>query len=503
MKRVTWFVLLTGLVALKNVSGEESKVHIGVLELESNTGQHVAAQRITNEIEEKLLDMGFYQVHSSEQVETILEEKELRIPDRCLDPRCIIYLGREAGMDRVLSGMLDYNKGRWGIQLQLYDIDLREIIDEVSIEGQVGVDASFLMESAVKRVHGIRENGITRPYFGHHLNNRKQMLYSTSGLTGAAFLYGALNYFIEGGSKDVVFNYRDDPLSGHSSSANQIPMFARPAALGNAYVALSDDAYGVLYNPAGMARVQWQEASFAYQYRFGFDNIAATYVNRATRDVGFGQAIMYSGDRDFGLTEFYFVSALAYRINQLFMYKNPVSVGASLKIASSRVNSLSPDSPGGSSFGLGFDAGFQWQINNKIGYGLLLRDIPLVNRWKNTVTGKRYFESNAATLHMGGSFQAGYATLLIAEGQLPLYEDQPWKMAGGIEQELFRFLALRIGAQKEILQDHSTPWKITGGLGFRIDSDAFWGNVINFDCSYEYNTLDVFNVVNVSMRVGF
>jgi hypothetical protein len=50
--------------------------------------------------------------------------------------------------------------------------------------------------------------------------------------------------------------------------------------------------------------------------------------------------------------------------------------------------------------------------------------------------------------------------------------------------------------QKEIMESENTPWKITGGIGLNIKN-------ISVDGSYEYNTLDVFDVVNVSVRYSF
>jgi hypothetical protein len=67
-------------------------------------------------------------------------------------------------------------------------------------------------------------------------------------------------------------------------------------------------------------------------------------------------------------------------------------------------------------------------------------------------------------------------------------------MAGGIEQEIFRYFLLRAGLQKEVQTTIESPWKITGGLGVNVKR-------ISLDGSYEYNTLRVFDVINVSLRI--
>jgi hypothetical protein len=279
-------------------------------------------------------------------------------------------------------------------------------------------------------------------------------------------------------------------------------LFARPAALANAYTAVSDDAYGVLYNPAGMPYVKNREVVAGYQYRLGMDIMAISYANKAMRDLGFGEAILLTTDRDGAMTEMCFVTAVGYKFNQGYLL-GPVSVGAAVKLIGNTVSKLSPDSPYGQSYGAGLDVGLMWELSPDIRYGLLFRDIPAVNKWKNRYTGSQYSEANPPTLQMGGSYSADYNVFLTADGQIPLYADQPWMMAGGIEYEFFRMLALRIGLQREILNEDADWWKITCGAGFKFDTGTKWGKEMALDVSYEYNTMELFHVVNVSVRAGF
>ena len=152
---------------------------------------------------------------------------------------------------------------------------------------------------------------------------------------------------------------------------------------------------------------------------------------------------------------------------------------------------------------MGLDLGLLWELSDQIRYGLLFRDVPVLNYWKNVMTDRRYMEPQASSLQMGGTFQAGYSTFLIAEGQIPLYKDQPWKMAGGLEHEFFNLFFLRAGLQREIMALYETPWKITGGFGLKVNTEQLAGKCLSLDGSYEYNTLHVFDVINVSMRFGF
>ncbi len=481
---------------------EESKVRIGVLPLESYTGNDDSASELTGVLIKRFDEMGFYEVLSPEKVERGLSEIQIGMPKRFKDPRLILDLGRALRLDRVVYGSVDMNSSRAGVRLALMDIVMGQTVEDVSIEGAEGVSAREVLLAAISKLHGLSCSSQVKAYYGPQVDNKREAGISSALVQGAGLVFGLVNYGHGGEVGTAEFSYRDDPLSGIPASADQIAMFSRPAALANAYVAASDDAYGVLYNPAGMAWVGGRDAAAAYQYRFGLDLLAASYVNKATREIGFGQALFYSADREGALTELYFVTAAAYKFNQNYLLR-PFSLGASLKILGSSVKALSPDSPEGRSFGAGLDLGFMWELSKKIRYGLLLRDVPVINRWKNKTTGETYYEPLASTLHMGGSFQATYSTYLIAEGQIPLYSDQPWIMSGGIEYEFYRVLMFRIGLQKEIMNAESTWWKMTGGLGFKVDTEPLVGRELQLDVSYEYNTLSLFPVVNVSARAGF
>jgi hypothetical protein len=361
--------------------------------------------------------------------------------------------------------------------------------------------------TALDRIHGQKDaKPSVGAYYGPEVNNLSEFLWSSIAVQGAGAFYSFVNY---GAGSDktetaivLVGGPQNGALSGIPSGANQIPIFARPAALANAYTAVSDDAYGVLYNPAGMPWVEGREAVASYQYRFGMDIMAVSYANRALRDLGFGQAVLLTTDRDGAMTEMLFVTAAGYKINQDYLL-GPLSVGAASKQVGNPVNKPSPDSPYGQSYGAGLDLGFMWELSSDIRYGLLFRDVPAVNKWRNRATGERYSEAQPPPLHMGGSYAVSYSVFMAADGQIPLYADQPWVMAGGIEYEFFRMLALRVGLQREILDEDANWWKITCGAGFKFGTVSTWGRDITLDLSYEYNTLELFPVVNVSVKAGF
>jgi len=487
---------------------DRQRVRLGVLMLESATGHDKEAFDMTALMIERLEELGLYDIYRPSDIDKALTGTRLG-KGSCRDPKCVLGIGKMLGVRRMISGTLDITGSRCAVRLVLLNVMSGKPIASVSLEGALGVPANEVLLAAIDRIHGDnRELNRMSAYFGPPENNLSEFLWTSVSVAGAGLFYTVVNYGAGGNRADdgvqiVGGAYGgNDKLSGIWATGNQIPVFARPAALANAYTAVSDDAYGVLYNPAGMPWVGGREAVVGYQYRLGMDIMAVSYVNKALRDLGFGQAILLTTDRDGAMTEVYFVTAAGYKINQDYLF-GPLSVGASLKIVGNTVNKLSQDSPYGQSYGVGLDLGFMWELSPAIRYGLLLRDVPTVNKWKNRATGARYSETNPSTLHMGGSYTAGYNAFLTADGQIPIYADQPWVMAGGVEYEFFRMLALRVGLQREILDEYADWWKITCGAGFRFDTGAKWGRETALDISYEYNTTELFHVVNVSVRAGF
>jgi hypothetical protein len=486
---------------------ETTRLRIGILDLENLGRDTTKAAKATEILAQLIAEQGIVEIYTQDKMEKALAGIGRTIPGHCRDPRCVLDLGGMLNLDRMVYGEVDASDKRFAVHLHLMDIVVRIQIGEASIDGESGAPMDSVLATAVAILHGReKDKGKYKPYLGPTIHNERQMLYASGGLIAAGLAWGLVNYSLGKEGAPLSFESREEKVSGLPSSADQVPMFARPAALANSYVAASDDAYGVLYNPAGMAWVNGPEAIIGYQYRFGFDNIAASYVNKATREIGFGQAFLYSGDREGLLTETYFVSAVAYKLHRVLSFTRPLSLGLNLKMVSQKVTAnstaVTESDPyadfavSGASFGAGIDLGLIAEVSEQIRYGLLVRDVPVINHWKNQSTGDRYNEALATTLHMGGTYQAGYTTFLICEGQIPLRDDQRWKMAGAIEQELFRVMYGRVGLQHEIQSSAGmkTPWKITWGFGMRV-------NRISLDASHEYNTLGMFDVLNVSLRV--
>ncbi len=494
-----------GVLAFSLCFAEEtapSKIRIGLLDLETTGMDASAATAAGGELERLLSDMGFYKVYPQKQLDAASGQIKLKIPKHCRDPRCVTEVGGSLGLDRMMYGTLDRIHESFGVRLKLLDVPSKRIVEQVDIEGAPGVAANDLLKTAVTRLHGLKESeepGM-HTYFGPPVHNEKEFYYSSGICVGLGLLWALVN----GSLAEFGLSKQFDTLtmSHISSSPLQLSFFGRPAALGDGYVAAADDAYGALFNPAGMSWLPRREMAVGYQYRFeSMNNFMASYVNKATREIGFGECILYSGDIDHKLDEVYFISSYSYKFNRKILFLRPFSVGVAVKLGT--VSSPKSDDATASQKTVsgGLDFGFMTEFADNIRFAAVLRDAPTIRKVDNTTSNLRYLENDPMLLQMGGTYRVGYTTFLVCQGQIPLYEDQSWHFSGGIEQEIFRVLKIRLGCKKEAYFD--TPWLITGGFGLDVNTESIWGKNVCLDGAYEYNTLDVFPVANLSFRIGF
>jgi len=495
---------LFGLALCETNPGDgQSKIRIGVFNLEMIGMDATGAAQAQDQIGQVLTDLGFYKVYKQTDLEHAFESIKQRFPAHCRDPRCVAATGSALGLDRMLYGQLDRNHDRYGITLSLLDVQSMQVSQHVTMETEGAAAVGDLVKAAIYRVHGLSDGKAalkTHPYFGAEVHHERQLIYSSVAFAAVSALWAAAN----GSLKNFHNAHTIDTVSfsSLSSSSLQIPLFGRPAALADNYVAASDDAYGVMYNPAGMAWVKNFDVAIGYQYRYDLlNNFVASYATKATREIGFGQAIYYNADYSGLQSELYFISAYAYKFNQLLPFLRPLSIGASLKV----ININTPKSDLGTvsqnTVGAGLDLGLMTEFSDNIRFGFVFKDCPTYLKVTKDNNATTDYETSPTLLQVGGTYQVGYSTFLICEGQVPLNAEQVWKFAGGIEQEFFQVFLARIGLKKEVSFD--TPWLITAGFGTKFNTESIIGKYFILDGAYEYNTLGMFPVANVSFRIGF
>ncbi|MBN1980924.1 MAG: hypothetical protein JW795_05295 [Chitinivibrionales bacterium] len=485
------------------------KVRIGIMNPLSTTGKADFATEAVVFIQQSLTDIAAYEVATQSVMASRLSKIGQKIPPYCRDPRCIAALGASLKLDRMIYGSVDKTEKSYGVVLTLLDVLSAQIVENVSLEGDAGVSLQPIIICAVKKLHGYSDQDLDTTihvYFGKKVANIRQLAIASASTVGLGVAWALVNeYSAKGTAVAADYTRWKKAMCGIGTGADLAPLCSRPAALGNAYSAASDDSYGVFFNPAGLSWVGDPEISVNYQSRFGLNTFTGSYANKATREIGFGEGIIYTSDDDGLLSEVYCVSSISYKFNQLIpQLLRPLSLGASLKVQSKRAGSktASPSSISGSASGAGLNLGAQLELSEQIRGSILFKNLPSYMRWNNKSTGKKYFEAEPVELYWGGSFQANYETFLVCDFRIPLYTAQQWHFMGGVERTLYRFFKLRAGAEK--ITGLTSPWKINGGLGLFIPTESILGKYCICDVAYEYNTLRSFaNVMNVSMRFGF
>jgi len=488
---------------------------IGVFDPHPNNGDSLMVVEAVRSIREALHKIGQYDVFTQNRMEAAYVVVGKNFPEYCREPRCAAILGSSLQLERMIFGNVAFNYGRYAIELEMVDVTSRKIINKGSFEGDEGVALSDVIQTAIFRLHEI--DTLSNPvelhrYFGAQVNNVKPMLISTGAYMGLAVFIALI-----GNDRQGTLVKIDEKLSGIDPSMRTVAKSARAKAMGNCYVALAKDAYGAFYNPAGASWVKDPEMSVNFQNRFGLLNtVSASFVNKATREIGWGHTLIYSGHPESFYQELYFSTLASYRFSELFGVLPPFSLGANINVSSARTTGGSGSiyDQTGTAAGVGLDIGFLIELAHNIDFGFVLHNVPTFTFYNNTsknpmpvseigneiYSGEyRYRESSPASLSLGGSFNVSYATMLVAEGKVPLYSDQIWRFAGGIEQQIANAIRIRLGAEKEVFAEYETPWHLTCGGGFRFPVKR---RNIDIDASYEFLTSrELRHIWDISLRI--
>jgi len=489
---------------------DEKITKIGVMNPYTNNDDALMSQEAVRSIRDALYEIGRYDVYVQSRMEDAYKVVGNHFPEYCHEPRCIASLGNSLQLERMVFGEVDFSAGRYAVELKIVDAASRKVVNQCSFEGNDGAALSDVVKTAVFRLHEI--DTLSSPaelsrYFGENVNNVKPMLISTAAYMGLGIFIALF-----GNEHQNAWAKIDEKLSGIDPSMRTVAQSARAKSMGNCYVALAKDAYGAFYNPAGASWIDGPEASVNYQGRYGLLNtISASFLNKATREVGFGHTLIYSGHPESYYMELYFSTLASYRFSNAGKMP-PFSIGANINVSSARTTggSGSEYDQKGTAVGFGLDIGFLMELTDKIDFGFVFNNVPTFTFYNNgspsekEIGGEifneyRYKENSPASVRLGGSFLISYATLLVAEGEIPLYRDQNWRFAGGIEQQIFDKIRIRAGASKNIFTIYEMPWHLTFGGGVRFPVKR---KKIDIDLSYELLTdLELRNIWDVSFKI--
>ncbi|UCE17624.1 MAG: PorV/PorQ family protein [Gemmatimonadota bacterium] len=237
------------------------------------------------------------------------------------------------------------------------------------------------------------------------------------------------------------------------SDAQDVPLGARPAAMGEAFVAIGDDGNAAFWNPAGLSLLQNIEihSMYANLYATGIQHSLLGLAFPFRNWGSFGLAWSRIGFDDFELTygenQFLFSYALQ------LPYK--VSFGVNTKLL--RTDAEYENRSFGDAYGWGFDVGLLFRYFEGFNVGLTLKDMG--------DTQVEYDTGNSApVLQQSISFGIAYRLtdrLLLAGG----LDD---RLHYGGEYWLSDAFALRAGLQDDLESNEPLSWSCGAGFRFKI-----------------------------------
>lgn len=502
-------VLFSILFVVGFLSAEILYTRIGVLTPFTNNDDMTMATEAVEAIKDKLHNYNGYDVFDEKRMRRDYTSFDKEFPAYCHEPRCAAQLGVMLELNKMIYGDIIKNENTIAVELMLIDVMTQGIAGSVSVEGEPGASLKDVMSGAMDMLMDKVKDGEKAPvqrYYGEKVDNRRMMLITSAGYVSTSLLIALIGNEHQDTKIGDDAGW-DDDLSGIDPSMRTITSSARAKSLGDAYVGLSRDAYGVFFNPAGAAWVDGMDISLTYQRGIGLINgLTGSFVNKATREIGWGHSFQYYGHPDSYLQELYFGTVFAYRFNELFGFMPPFSLGVGLNISSIKTTGgVGISAQSGTGVGIGIDIGGMFEFTNKIDFGFVFENVPSFTSYNNITQAYRYIESQAPKFKLGATYDVRYGTMLIAEGRIPLKEDQNWSLHGGVEQRLFGYALLRLGAFKEMFENRDAPWHLTFGLGADV---PMVDRNLKVDLSYDLNTdknagSELRDNIDVSLRFDF
>jgi len=251
---------------------------------------------------------------------------------------------------------------------------------------------------------------------------------------------------------------------GYAGAFMQVPIGARPTAMGGAYLAIADDGAGPLYNPAGVAGLQ--STLFASSYRtlrldrrLGYVTFLYPAKERAVIGInwlyaGSGSVATRNKDGDLLGNE---ISNNSHDIGIVFakQFQNTVSAGVKLSYLQSSLDELT-------AFSIGVDFGLMIHVSQflnrerrdlvpvqNIQVGITLKNLAAKYRWDTgDISGNSLgvIQDDKVPVEFGLGVSARFLNrklILSAAGTKNV--EQSINMRGGAEYFLYPEFALRSG----------------------------------------------------------
>jgi len=273
---------------------------------------------------------------------------------------------------------------------------------------------------------------------------------------------------------------------------------ARGIGMGNAFVGLADDGYSIYYNPAGLARIDWQELVLDYgKLYWGLDDNS----NLGQSFVGYAQSVKNMGTfgagwLNFALSRYYredtFIFAYGRRISD--SNRGSLSAGFSLKILSKGFkktqyteNATNLDTGelrgerdpvfanGYSETGFSTDFGILYWLGRHHSFGLTLDDINqpdmgLAEKDRIPLGTKLGYAYRGRNFNMTSDIMFKRKDIMFSAGAEKWFMSRSLALRGGLGVGTREYASLSLGASYRYSQlfqfDYSFLYPLTGISSF-------------------------------------
>lgn len=301
-------------------------------------------------------------------------------------------------------------------------------------------------------------------------------------------------------------------LSGIAGSFVDIGFGTRAVGMGNAYVALANDASSIFWNPSGLTSVENIGIEFNYSKQlqiipYGTASASVPLSNNN----GVGVGVIYSGDD--ALKELTFIAAYAHQFGNfsagLALKYRHVSFGNNgfnegdyiifdpAEIEEGRLNQVFGD---GSGFGL--DLGLQYHLYDYLTLGLVVKDIFAPVNWtsdNNSTENKpkgSYSESIPAELVFGISLNPIKGLIINSDYKPNILIETSQKFNFGVEYLLLDIIAFRAGTQQLLNNEPDKKYAVGLGIQYKITT-------VLTKVNFTYLIEDLSNTYRFSVGIDF
>jgi long-subunit fatty acid transport protein len=281
----------------------------------------------------------------------------------------------------------------------------------------------------------------------------------------------------------LIFSFNGLPQSqsGIAASFVDIGFGTRPMGMGGAFTGMADDINSIMWNPAGLTLLKTTEVAFTFTNQLNLIHYHYLAMGLpVSSNQGIGLAFIYSGDQ--ALTE------MTLQAGYAISFIDDFSAGINIKYryATFGKNSLNPsdfqifdpdeiqdgilNQVKGNASGFGLDFGLLYRLNEKVSFGIMLKDAYGPIKWNSHVDNPAaqskgiYTETIPMELSTGASLRLIKDVSFNVDYCPSMYQDVSNKIRVGVEAKLVNIFYLRSGFQEYLSNEKEEKYAFGLGL---------------------------------------